>query len=934
MMKKWISLPILLCLMIITILTGAVPAEAKTTGTVRVGWFNSPFYRYDEANRRTGYAYEYQQKISAYTGWKYDYIKKGWYSLLQDIKSGNLDLLADVSKTKEREKEMLFSDYPMGTEVYYLIITSTNKTIHANDISSLNGKTIGITNGSIQESQFYQWAKKQGIHAKVKLLNGSDQENMALLKENKIDAYLGVGGLEEYLDDAVPTFMIGSSDFYFAINKNRPDLKKEIDQAMMSIISTNWYYNHELADKYLTRSGAQRFLGSDELTWLKEHGAIRIGYYDHFLPFCQYDPEKKDVTGLLQDFIAEAKDSMKNARLTFKTVPFKRQSDMNRALKNGEIDCIFPSSVSIAQAEALGIHQTDPLVKADTLAVVQKNKVSSFDISKNHSVAISDTADTTTIVSGYFPHWEQKRYSSPDALLNAVTRGDADCVLMSSYQAFVQHSDIESRHLTTIATGVTPPITFGVRRDLKSLYSILTKLTKAIPDTSINTALTKYTTPSQNVTFTAYVKDNLFTVLGFLTAILLIILALLLRSLKTIKNTRKLNLALVEAEQKAAEASKAKSFFLFNMSHDIRTPMNAIIGYTEMAIRRKHDEDLVSDCLNKIIRASEQLLHLINDVLDMSQIESGKTEILLQPMSITYTMDNLKNIFLAQANAKHIQLEIKEVSVQHDTVLTDLKMVNRILMNLISNALKFTPEDGKVSISAIEMEPVSSDCSTYRLIVEDNGIGMSQDFLKRIFEPFERERTSTVSRQQGTGLGMAIVSTITKLLNGQISIDSTVGEGSRFTIDLPLTFSNETAVNLPSSKASIMSSFPGKHILLVEDMAINMELAKAILEEMDLTVDTAENGQIAVDMFRENPTRYDAILMDIQMPVMNGYEATKAIRSLAVPCASSIPIIAMTANAFASDRNQAFAAGMNDHVAKPIDLAQLSKTLQHYLIEK
>ncbi len=390
---------------------------------------------------------------------------------------------------------------------------------------------------------------------------------------------------------------------------------------------------------------------------------------------------------------------------------------------------------------------------------------------------------------------------------------------------------------------------------------------------------------------------------------------------------RELEAALVRAN----DASQAKSDFLSNMSHDIRTPMNAIVGYTDLAIRHDSDQKMVADSLHKISKASEQMLDLINDILDMSRIESGKLEVSPEPTSLIAGMDNLRSIFAAQAREKQIELKMDTSQVKHPTVLCDRKLTDRVVMNLMSNAIKFTKDKGTVAVRLEEFDSADPKGATYRVTVADNGIGMSPEFVKQIFEPFTRAQTATASGIQGTGLGMAIVSNIVKLLGGKIQIKSEPGKGSMFMVDLPFEFIEEEPVNTKQMEAMLQKSFDSKRVLLVEDMLVNRELAKVILEEQKIRVEVAEDGQQAVDLFAANPDRFDAILMDVQMPIMDGYEATKAIRLIDTPRAKTIPIIAMTANAFVEDKQRAMEAGMDDHIAKPIDVNQMNRTLSKYL---
>ena len=391
----------------------------------------------------------------------------------------------------------------------------------------------------------------------------------------------------------------------------------------------------------------------------------------------------------------------------------------------------------------------------------------------------------------------------------------------------------------------------------------------------------------------------------------------------------------------AVESSLAKSRFLFNMSHDIRTPMNAIIGYTNLA-RKETDREQIYQYLDKISGSSQHLLSLINDILEMSRIESGKQELEFVPVDLCALFDEVHDLFSEQMKQKNMDFQVHTASVQNRYVWCDRKNLNRVLLNILSNAYKFTPEGGTVTASLSEVGSGEYGYGSYEMRVQDNGIGMSREFAEKMFNAFERERTSTVSRVEGTGLGMSITKSIIDLMGGTIEVMTAPGSGTTILIRLKFRLAEEADVLNARKKSHAESGdtgqnapkvdFSTKRLLLVEDNMINMEIALMILSQAGFTVETAENGQIALDMVAASePGYYDAILMDIQMPVMDGYEATRAIRALDNRELANIPILAMTANAFKEDELAAEQAGMQAHIAKPVDVGQLMETLERVL---
>ena len=422
---------------------------------------------------------------------------------------------------------------------------------------------------------------------------------------------------------------------------------------------------------------------------------------------------------------------------------------------------------------------------------------------------------------------------------------------------------------------------------------------------------------------------------------------------------KKVNQALEEAAHAAEAANRAKSTFLSNISHDIRTPMNAISGFTTLAIRSMDQKEKVRDYLAKIQVSGDHLMSLINDVLDMSRIESGRIHLEESEVKLPEVLRELETITSGHVQAKQLKLSVDAGEIANETVCCDKTRLNQILLNLLSNAIKFTPVGGRISVRLRQLPGTQENktvcgIAVYEFRVKDNGIGMSPEFIKKIFDPFERERTSTVSRVPGTGLGMSISKNLVEMMGGTIEVQSEQGKGTEFMIRIPMRvcsgeksadhcsgekwmdhdFGRPSAdrVEETFSPMTAGNNFSGRHVLLVEDNELNREIATAILREYGFEVDTAENGAIAVEKVQSAaPDTYDIVLMDVLMPVMDGYEATRRIRALEDPARAKIRILAMTANAFEEDRKAAFAVGMDGFLSKPIDIDELWKTLRRLL---
>ena len=397
-----------------------------------------------------------------------------------------------------------------------------------------------------------------------------------------------------------------------------------------------------------------------------------------------------------------------------------------------------------------------------------------------------------------------------------------------------------------------------------------------------------------------------------------------------------------QAFQIAEEANRAKSSFLSNMSHDIRTPMNAIVGFAALLARDAENPDKVREYTKKITSSSQHLLGLINDILDISKIEAGKTTLSLSDENMIDLIGNIDSIIRPQMKEKGHHFEIHTKDLEHEYVAVDKLRLNQILLNLLSNAVKYTPKGGRVSLTVQEFPQSARQLVHFRFIVEDNGYGMSKEYLKNLFVAFTREEDSVTNKIQGTGLGMAITKNLLDLMGGTIAVDSEKGRGSVFTVDLDLHISEQAIDENNCQKADTISGqdtegesiLKGLNILVAEDNEINAEILEELLDMEGAVCDICENGQIAADTFAKSvPGQYNLILMDIQMPVMNGYEAVRVIRSIDHPCSETIPVIAMTANAFAEDVRDALAAGMNAHVAKPVDMAVLRDAVREVMAQ-
>ncbi len=499
---------------------------------VRVGWYESSFNTMDANGRRSGYAYEYQMKIAAYTGWKYTYVTGSWSDLMQMLINGEIDLMSDVSFTEERAEKMLFPDLPMGTEEYYLFISAGNKEITPEDFSTLNGKRVGLNKGSIQDELFERWCEGHGVTAQIVELTGEEEDSLRMLDNGELDGYITPNTFREP-QRLVPVCKIGSSSFFFAVNKDRPELLSELNAALSRIQDENPYYNQRMFEKHVQRFGSNAFLNPGEEAWLSEHGPVRVGYQDSYLAFCATDPSSGALTGALKDYLETASDCISNAHIDFETTGYPTAAAALEAMRAGEVDCVFPANLGSYDGEMMQIVMTPSLMRTDILAVVDQKNQDLFGNKDHVVVAVNEgNPNYAAFLAEHYPSWTVVYYPDTPACLKAVSQNVADCVLIGSYRYNNIARLCEQYHLTTYNTGEGLDYCFAVRNGEKELYSILAKVVSLIPGSAVNTALSRYLTEDARLTLADFLHDHMAAVMAIAAAVVLVILLLLFRSVR------------------------------------------------------------------------------------------------------------------------------------------------------------------------------------------------------------------------------------------------------------------------------------------------------------------------------------------------------------------------------------------------------------------
>ena len=936
LMRKSVCAMLSLLLLLSAVLPVKTAAETAPAKIVRVGSFEDTFNYVNEKGARKGYGYELLETLSGYTGWQFEYVTCDWSDCFEKLKNGEIDIMGGISYTEDRAEEMLFSDEPMGEEKYYLYADFSRTDISASNFKTLNGKKIGVLMGTEPEEMLTEWEEKHGI--KTEHVNISNNEDVKQkLANHETDCFVS---LEEafWAELGISTMTrVGESSIYYAINKDRPDIKEELDYAMSVLDEADPFYTADLYKRYFSLDYTPILTG-EEKAWLRKHGAIRMGFLTSDGGVSTYDPATGELTGAITDYIQFAIGCLGNQKLEFQIVGYDSIEAELDALKSGEIDMIFHFDQNPNLAEEYRVACTSTTWITNLMAVTNKEH---FNESKANRIAVpQNKLSLKKYLAFYYPQWEIVDCDTQEDAAKLIETGRADCFVTG-----ISSEENYSKKYGFYSVPLLNPVKscFAVNSGNCSLLSILNKTIKAKPINLLAGSIAMYQSSARKVTLSEFIKDNFFMVLLISSIAVAVVLLTILKLLqkarkaeaaakKAANDTQELNAKLQVAVENAESANRAKSTFLFNMSHDIRTPMNAIIGYADLASRHLDDPAKLEKYMENIQVCGQNLLMLLNNVLDLARIENDKTEIEYSVSDVEKDFRNCIAMFQNQADSKGQTLTVT-AQLQHPYVYADIPHLTEVCTNLVSNAVKYTGACGTIHCDIMQKPGKKEGWCDTVITVADNGIGMSQEFQKHIFEPFERERTSTVSKVEGSGIGMGIVKKLVGLMGGTVEVESKIGVGSTFTVTIPCRIaSQEERQAKRDTTSSDKKSLSGTKILLAEDNDLNAEIAVELLQEEGCTVDRAKDGVECVDMLEKaaNGT-YQLILMDIQMPVMNGYDAAKKIRRMDDLPKAEIPIIAMTANAFSEDKQAALDAGMNDHVSKPINMNVLVPTIQKYL---
>lgn len=924
---------LLLCLG--TVFIFPLRSYAADSTTVRVGYYASHNFQegLDEKAYKSGYSYEYLQKVAAYTGWHYEYVYGDWSDLYQQLLDGDIDLMAGIAYNTDRAEVISYPQYEMLNETFYIYKDADDTSIKCGNIASYSGKKIGtLAHHPRISTVLDNWIADN--QADVQIIQYDDINSCAKAFNSKeIDAFVSADNIVSSYSGITPVEKIGKEPYYLCVTNSRPDLLDKLNLALSIIDEQDAIDLDELHNKYSAESSINIFLSNQEIDWMAAHDTITVGYPNHYLP---YSDTAKDgsATGLIADVIPDLFAALPaNYSPTIIYKAYDNQKEMIESLKSGEIDMVFPVSDEVWYAEQKGYQQSSGVVTSPIDLVYKEpfgdDTTKVVAVNKNNLLQYC-----YTIIN--FPDAQIVKYDSSEDCISAVKKGIANSTIVSAHR---EHYLVGSeKQLNSSPLSNAENCCFGVTFGNSALLQLLNHGLSILGDEYGLNHTYQYIDDLNAYTTKDFILDHIELVLGVIVFLLIYVILVFIRhdqnmrlvAEKDMKQKAELENALTVAQQ----ATLARTVFLRNMSHDIRTPLNAVLGFTNLALDCEAEPQQMRDYLSKIRISGNHLLAIVNDVLEISRIESGQTRLNETACDLREIVDEASLIIQQQASEKHQNFTVDISQIHNHHIFCDKLRIKEILVNLLGNAVKFTPEYGHISFS-LQQLPCSEDgFAFYEIHIKDDGCGISKAFMEKMFLPFEREQTSTASGIPGTGLGLSITRRFVDLMGGSIDVISEEGKGTEFIIRLRHRIAEPSQLpdNPVAGNHPEQTNFAGKHILLAEDNELNREIATTLLQTAGFEVDSAENGSAAVEKLKAAPAGfYTIILMDIQMPVMDGYEATKTIRNLPDPVRATIPIIAVSANAFEEDQDASLASGMNGHLAKPIDPDQLLSLLHTIL---
>ena len=920
MTKRFVAI----VMMIVQISLLACTALAASLPKYETREYKVSYYAYDcfnmqdESGRRSGYGYDMMQNIAKYMQCTFSYVgyDKSAKENEEMLRTGEIDIYTAAKKTPEREQDFIFSEHPSITATTCMDVKVGNRNIVAGDYSTYEGIRIGLLSRHTYNARFEAWAQDKGFSHTITYYETPAELTNALITgevDAIINSYIGTPEDERIIEKFEET------PYYLMMRKEDQALMDQIDEAMdeMNVETPNW--RTELYNEYYGSPSKNDDLTEEEqayLASLKEEGAvIRAVMNPDGTPYSWYDGTT--AHGIAADIFTE---TAKRLGLAYEIVPVSTKTEYNELLKSGDVDVWMDMSFAYEDENYFIYKMTDPYLTT-TVSLLQRADSPS---QVNRIAVLQNSIPVRSIAEARWPEAELVAEESLEQCAQDVLTGKVDGALLMTYTAQqVRQDDTFNRLRANIVPGVSMQMCMGINSQDsylfyglwdKTLTEVAAELSAEIVQNNVNM------NAEENIVRYFYTHPEVSGVILIILVAALLFLALFIQSARNSRKHQQLSQELAAALEEARSATEAKQNFFSKMSHDIRTPMNVVLGMTQVAKKYKNDTPRLESALDNIATEGRYLLVLINSIMDVNQLEHGRIDLSLAPLSPAACLRESADVLRPLAEKKEQELTV-ECDEEDHVVLGDSGRINQIIINIVSNAIKYTAVGGHI---ALRLETLPDD--HYRFVCTDDGIGMSEEFIQHIGEDYTRAEDSRISKTEGTGLGMSVVKGFTELMGGTLTVQSKLGEGSTFIVDLPLapaSAEEREAVLHPPVEELDEAKYSGKKVLLVEDNVLNAEIATELLQTIGLAVDWAENGKLGVEKFEASkPNEYFAVFMDMQMPVMDGIEATKQIRSSS-RADRNVPIFAMTANTFSGDRDRCKEAGMDGYIAKPVAIKEL-----------
>ncbi len=927
-MTKKIKKIFLLVIISILSIYCVAPVSKAATGSnrvVRVGYYENEVFEEgaSEGAIKNGYAYEYYRKLSEYTGWTYEYVYGDFYEVYQMLLDGEVDLVAGLARTEDRENIIGFPDQPMGAECYGLVKHTDDGAV-INGPKSLNGRTIGVLDSAIV-NVLKEYLDSNNVIAKVipyknyeTLLGAFDRKEIDILAAEYDGTY--------DRNHAETLFSFGETDYYLGVNYNDPALLKELNQAQSLLLSEEPDYISSLRAKYYPVSLSSRAFSLKEKNWLVDHHKLTVGYLNDYLPYSDTD-SNGNVNGIVKDIFPTIFKNLGVNSVEFEYVAYDNYKDMTKAVCNDEIDVAFPVGGGLFFTEEDGIYQSNPVISAITNLIYKSEYAgaSSVDFAVNENNLMQ-----YYYVKSHYPTYTIKLYPSIEACLDAVIKGEVKCTTLNGLRTNDILRNIKYDGLSFRQLQYNDDRCFGIKIGNDGLLKILNRGVNVMGKEYVINLTSSYSDELYTYTFKDFFRRNIWIMVFVMTGIAAAITFILLR------DRARYNRQLRDKEKAQAALEKInhdKTVYLKNLSQDIRTPVNAINGLVDL-LQHTDDEELRKKYLGFISFWGNQTLEIINDVLDFSSFETGKVVLSEHKTNIQDIVNNIRSVTSLGIAEKHQIFTVNYKNISHPIVITDKTRLTQALLNVLFNSISFTPNQGLINLSIEEIESSDPDRPTFEFRIKDNGIGISQEVKEVLFDPYRFEKDSVENGNKIVRLGVAITKKIVDLMDGDIAIYSNPGEGTECIISIPMKVSNEMGVTLDNDSEDKIDSynFAGKRILLVESVPANQMLAGKLLKKAGFEIQIATDSFESFEKMQAAPAGYfDVIIINEQPFDETGFESVGLIRDMMDNAKANVPILAIFDQEQMDIKSKAIEAGINVVLTKPVEMPELLEAVRTIL---